>query len=135
MSFQESIVVWIGREPTLDEEISALEEDDIFEMANLSEHQTGIPGVVFISTAMGSHGPRVKYYARTGPGQSSFSVAVASEPRVLANSMDERDLARMAPTVLKWVELNHEALSRFWWEGKFWLDEEITAFKAALVKV
>ena len=135
MSFQEPIVVWIGREPTLDEEISALEEEDIFEMANLSEHQTGIPGVVFISTAMGAHGPRVKYYAKTGPGQASFSVAVASEPRVLANSMDERDLARMAPAVLEWVELNHETLSRFWWEGKFWLDEKFTAFKAALVKV
>jgi hypothetical protein len=135
MSFQESITVWIDREPTLDEEIGALEEDDIFEMANLSEHQTGIAGIVFISTVMGAHGPRVKYYARTGPGQASFSVAVASEPRVLANSMDERDLARMAPAVLKWVELNHEALSRFWWEGKFWVDDEVAAFKAALVKV
>lgn len=135
MSFQESITVWIDREPTLDEEIGALEEDDIFEMANLSERQTGIPGIVFISTVMGSHGPRVNYYAKTGPGQPSFSIAVASEPRVLANSMDDREMMRMAPMVLKWVELNHEALSRFWWEGKFWEDDEVAAFKAALIKV
>ncbi len=135
MGFQEAPVVWIDREPTLDEEIGALGDEDVFEMANLSEHQTGIHGVVFISTVMGAHGPRVKCYAKTGPGQPSFSVAVASEPRVLASSMEDRDLARLAPPVLKWVRLNHEALSRFWWEGKFWLDEEVTAFKAALLKI
>ncbi|AQR60364.1 hypothetical protein BZG35_00855 [Brevundimonas sp. LM2] len=135
MSVHESIAVWIDREPTREEEISALEDEDIFEMANLGEKQTGIPGVVFISTVMGSHGPRVKYYLRTGPAQPSFSVAVASQPRVLANSMDDRDMNRMAPLVLEWVRLNHEALASFWWEGKFWLDEDVAAFKAALVKV
>ncbi len=135
MSFQESITVWIDREPTLDEELAALDEEDVFEMANLSERQTGVPGVIFISTAMGAHGPRVKYYAKTGAGQPSFSVAVASEPRVLASSMEDRDLSRMAPVVLNWVRLNHEALARFWWEGKFWLDDEVADFKAALIKV
>ena len=131
----ENIAGWIDREPTLDEEIGALHDEDIFEMANLTEDQTGVPGVVFISTVMGAHGPRVRYYLKTGPGQGSFSVAVASEPRVLANSLDERDLSRMAPKVLEWVRLNHEALARFWWEGKFWPDPEVTAFKASLKKV
>ena len=135
MGVRDNIAVWIDREPTLDEELAAFNEEDVFEMANLSEQQTGIPGTVFISTMMGAHGPRVKYYAKTGPGQPSFSVAVASEPRVLASSMEERDLARMAPIVLEWVQLNHEALARFWWEGKFWPDEDVTAFKAALVNV
>jgi hypothetical protein len=41
--------------------------------------------------------------------QPSFSVAVASEPRVLANRLDGRDPNRMAPTVIEWVRLNHEA--------------------------
>lgn len=131
----ENIAVWTEREPTLDEEIGALDDEDIFDMANLTEDQTGVPGVVFISTVMGAHGPRVKYYLKTGPGQSSFSVAVASEPRVLANSLDDRDLNRMAPKVLEWVRLNHEALARFWWEGKFWPDPEVTAFKASLKKI
>lgn len=131
----ENIAAWIDREPTLDEEIGALHDEDIFEMANLTEDQTGVPGVVFISTVMGAHGPRVKYYLKTGSGQGSFSVAIASEPRVLANSLDERDLGRMAPKVLEWVRLNHEALARFWWEGKFWPDPEVTAFKASLKKI
>lgn len=135
MAVHETIAVWIDREPTLDEEIGALGDEDTFEMANLTEDQTGVPGVVFISTVMGSHGPRVKYFSKTGPGQPSFSVAVASEPRVLAYSIDERELNRMAPAVLEWVRLNHEALARFWWEGKFWTDAEVTAFKASLTKV
>lgn len=135
MSFQESITVWIDREPTREEEIGALDDEDIFEMANLSEKHTGIPGVVFISTVMGAHGPRVKYYLKTGPAQPSFSVAVASQPRVLANSMDERDMNRMAPAVLEWVALNHEALSSFWWEGKYWTFEDVGDFVAGLKKV
>ena len=135
MGFEDNIAVWIDREPTREEEIGALDDEDTFEMANLTERQTGVQGIVFISTAMGAHGPRVKYYLKTGPDQPSFSVAVASEPRVLASSIEERDLKRMAPAVLEWVRINHEALARFWWEGRHWTDEEVTAFKAALVKV
>ncbi len=135
MGFSEKPAVWTDREPTLDEEIGALDEEDIFEMANLVEDQTGIVGIVFISTVMGAHGPRVKYVLKTGAGQPSFSVTVASEPRVLASSMAARDLNRRAPPVLEWVRRNHEALARFWWEGKHWTDHEVTAFKAGLRKV
>ena len=135
MSVHENIAVWIDREPTLDEELGALGDEDVFEMANLPEARTGVPGVIMISTAMGSHGPRVKVYLKTGPGQPSFSVAVASEPRVLANSLDDRALNRMAPTVIEWVRLNHEALARFWWDGAFWMHDEVQAFIADLKKV
>lgn len=135
MGFSEKPAVWTDREPTLDEEIGALDDEDIFDMANLVEDQTGIAGIVFISTGMGAHGPRVKYFLKTGAGRPSFSVAVASEPRVVASSLPDRDLARMAPPVLEWVRLNHEALTRYWWEGKFWTDHEATAFKAGLKKV
>ena len=135
MGFSEKPAVWTDREPTLDEEIGALDEEDIFEMANLTEDQTGIAGIVFISTVMGAHGPQVKYFLKTGPGQPSFSVSVASEPRVVASSLPDRDFARMAPPVLEWVRLNHEDLARFWWEGKFWTDPEVAAFTVSLRKV
>lgn len=135
MGFQEAPVVWLDREPTLDEEIDALAEGDVFEMANLVEAQTGVAGTIFISTIMGSHGPRVKYYPRRGGQEPSFSVAIASEPRVVANSLPHHELARMAPAVLEWTRLNHEALSRFWWEGKTWSDPEVTEFKKGLKKV
>ena len=137
MSFQESITVWIDREPTLDEELLAMTEEDVLEMANLSEAETGVPGVIMISTIMGRHGPRVKYFVKPGRHQPSFSVAIASEARVVAKSdeFDEKAFARLAPLVMQWVELNQEALNRFWWSGNELMNEEVQAFIAQLEKV
>jgi hypothetical protein len=135
MGVHETIAVWADREPTLDEEIGLLGDEDVFEMANLSEDQTGVPGVVFISTAMGSHGPRVKFFLKPGRNQPSFSVAIAAEPRVVGNSLPERDLARFSPAVIEWVALNHVALTRFWWDGPDWVNTEVQTFIDALQKV
>jgi hypothetical protein len=126
MEVRETVTVWIDREPTLDEEIGALTDEDVFDMANLTEAQTGITGVITITTVMGQHGPRVKYFIRRG--QPSFSVAIASEPRVVANSMDDRDLSRMAPRVIEWVRLNHERLNAFWWDGAHWMQPDVQSF-------
>lgn len=112
MELEDRAASWRDREPTLDEELQALGEEDVFEMTNLKEKHTGVPGVIFISTAMGAHGPRVKYYLKAGGDQPSFSVAVGPDPRVLASSLDDRDVARMAPSVTAWVRLNHAALGR-----------------------
>ena len=135
MSFEENPAVWTDREPTLDEEIGALGDEDTLDMANLVEAQTGIPGIVTITTVMGKHGPRVKYLLKPGRHQPSFSVAVAATPRVVANSLDERDLHRMADKVLAWVALNHEALAAFWWDGADWTAPDVQAFIERLKKV
>ena len=135
MGFNENSAAWTDREPTLDEEIGLLDDEDVFEMANLGEDQTGVPGTIMISTAMGRHGPRVKYFLKPGRHQPSFSVAVSSEPRVVANSLPERDMARTAPMVMAWVAENHAALSRFWWDGPDWMEAEVRAFVDALKKV
>lgn len=50
--------VWTDREPTLDEEISAPAEGDVFEMANLPPDWTGVLAAIFISTGLGRHGAR-----------------------------------------------------------------------------
>ena len=39
-----------------------LSDDIVVDMANLTSAQTGIAGTILISTAMGAHGPRVKYF-------------------------------------------------------------------------
>lgn len=135
MGVSEQPAAWTDREPTLDEEIGALGDEDIFDMANLAEAQTGVPGVITITTMMGRHGPRVKYLLKTGRHQPSFSVAIAATPRVVANSLDERDLKRMAAKVIEWVALNHEALAAFWWEGADWLAPDVQTFIAALKKL
>jgi hypothetical protein len=40
-----------------------LVDDDVVEMSNLTTAQTGVPGTIFISTAMG---PRVKIFLAAG---------------------------------------------------------------------
>jgi len=135
MGFSEKPAVWTDHEPTLDEEIGALDDGDTFDMANLVESQTGVPGIVTITTVMGKHGPRVKYFVEPGRRQPSFSVALATTPRVVANSLDDRDLKRMAPDGIEWVALNHEALAAFWWDGAGWLAPDVQAFIANLKKV
>lgn len=137
MSLHDNIAVWIDREPTLDEELRALDDEDVVEMANLGEQDTGVPGVIMISTIMGRHGPRVKYFVKPGRRQPSFSVAIASEPRVVACSdeFDERVFSTIAPRVIAWVERNHAALNRFWWQGNDLMNEEVQAFIRTLEKV
>jgi hypothetical protein len=121
-------------EPTLAQELAAI-GDGVAEMTNLQEGDTGIAGVIFISTMMGRHGPRVKYFIRAGRDQPSFSVSIADEPRVLANSLPRRHLDRASPAVIEWVKLNREALLRFWNEGDAFSVRELTEFVASLQKL
>jgi hypothetical protein len=123
------------REPTLTEELASLGEEDIFEMVNLREQDTGVAGTLFVSTALGAHGPRVKFYLKPGRDQPSFSVSLTDPPRVLASSLPVRELNRFAPAVIAWVKLNREDLLRFWNEGQTWDVRELAAFVAELKKV
>ena len=122
-------------EPTLGDELAALGDEDILEMTNLQEEDTGIPGVIFVSTAMGSHGPRVKYFLKAGRNQPSLSVSISAEPTVLASSLSQRDTRKVSPLVLEWVKLNHEALLTFWEEGETWSVRDVVAFVESLKKV
>jgi len=124
-----------SREPTLEEELAMFGEEDVFEMVNLREQDTGIAGTVFISTIAGAHGPRVKYYLKPGRHQPSFSVAIQKEPRVLANGLPVHEMRRIAPSVIAWVKLNHVALLRFWNEGETWDVRELAAFATSLQRV
>ena len=109
-----------------------LGDDDLMDFMNLTSLRTGVSGIVFISTAMGRHGPRVKYFVKTGKGEPSFSVSIAAEPRVVATSLPDRVTAQMAPSVIAWVKLNHVELTKFWNEGDTWTDEEVDSFRDRL---
>ena len=122
-------------EPTLRQEIAALGDDDLMELMNLGTRRTGIKGTIFVSTAMGSHGPHIKYFEKTGPGQQSFSVSIEASPSVMSNSLPERVCTQMAPQVISWVRLNRDPLLRLWNAGQFWSEEEVGAFQNALQKV
>jgi len=112
-----------------------LAQDDVVEMANLTTPQTGVPGTIFISTAMGGHGPRVKYFLQPGRSQPSFSVAIADVPTVVANSLPVRVVRELSPQVIDWVSRNKDALLDFWYHGDTWTQPEVNDFIQKLQRV
>ena len=122
--------------PTLaDAGESAPREDGVFEMANLTEAQTGVPGTIYVSTEEGGHGPRVKYFLKPGRSQPSYSVSIADTPTLLVSSLNEREVRRTLAKVAVFVAQNRQALLDFWHEGDGWTDPQVSAFKAALKPV
>ena len=124
--------IQIPADTRLAEELS---DDDVVEMANLTTAQTGVPGTIFISTAMGGHGPRVKYFLQPGRSQPSFSVAVADVPTVVANSLPVRVVRQRSPQVVDWVSRNQDALLDFWHRGDTWTQPEVNDFIQKLRRV
>jgi hypothetical protein len=125
-------VALIPVDPPLAEELVG---EDMVEMANLTSAQTGVPGTIFISTAMGAHGPRVKYFVQPGRIQPSFSVSISDPPAVVANSLPARTVRQMAPQVIAWVALNKDALLDFWQHGDTWTQPEVNDFIQRLRRV
>jgi hypothetical protein len=112
--------------------VEELAQEELVEMANLTSAQTGITGTIFISTAMGAHGPRVKYFLQPGRTQPSFSVSVADAPTVVANSLPARIVRQFSPQVIDWVSRNKDALLDFWHHGDTWTQPEVNAFMQRL---
>jgi len=109
--------------------------EEVVDMANLTSAQTGVPGTIFISTAMGSHGPRVKYFLQPGRMQPSFSVSIADPPALVANSLPPRTVHQMAPQVIEWVQRNRDDLLDFWNNGDSWTQPQVNDFIQRLRRV
>jgi hypothetical protein len=112
-----------------------LAREELVEMANLTSAQTGITGTIFISTAMGAHGPRVKYFVQPGRTQPSFSVSIGEIPVVVANSLPLRTVRQTSPRVVEWVSRNKDALLDFWHHGDTWTQPEVNDFIQKLQRV
>jgi hypothetical protein len=120
-----STIARIPPDTLLAQELS--DADDV-DMANLSDAQTGITGTIFISTAMGGHGPRVRYFQQPGRTQPRFSVSISDAPAVVANSLPPRVVRQMSPLVIEWVSRNKDALLDFWHHGDTWTQPEVNDF-------
>jgi hypothetical protein len=125
-------VMQIPADAALAEELAT---EEVVEIANLTSAQTGIAGTIFISTAMGQYGPRVKYFIQPGRTQPSFSVSVADAPAVAANSLPLRTVRQMAPRVIEWVLRNKDALLDFWSNGDSWTQPQVNDFIQRLRRV
>jgi hypothetical protein len=116
----------------LEEELAS---EEVVEMANLTSAQTGVPGTIFISTAMGAHGPRVKYFLQPGRTQPSFSVSILDAPEVVANSLPVRVVRQRSPQVIEWVLSNKDDLQDFWHRGDTWTQPEVNDFIQRLRRI
>ena len=109
--------------------------DDPVEMTNLRERHTGVPGVIFISTRQGQHGPRVKWYPQRAGAADPFLTITLEEPaRVLNHGVNPRD-ASAAVAAVQWVDMNREALLRLWSQGMVWDVDELAEFYRSLEKL
>jgi hypothetical protein len=127
-----SAAVQVPADASLAEELAC---EELVEMANLTSAQTGVAGTIFISTATGAHGPRVKYFLQPGRSQPSFSVSIAEIPAVVANSLPARVVRQMSPQVVEWVSHNRDALLDFWHHGDTWTQPEVNDFIQQLRRV
>jgi len=112
-----------------------LADDDVLETANLTTAQTGVPGAIFISTAIGGYRPRVKYFLQPGRSQPSFSVSVVDTPTVVANSLPVRVVRQRSPQVIDWVSRNQHPLWDFWHHGEIWTQPEVNDFIQKLQRI
>ena len=125
-------VLQVPADPLLADELAT---EEVVEMANLTSAQTGVPGTIFILTAIGAHGPRVKYYLQPGRTQPSFSVTISDNPIVAANSLPIRVVRQVSPQVIAWVSRNKHALLDFWHHGDTWTQPQVNAFIQDLQRI
>lgn len=105
------------------------DEDTLIEMANLTERDTNVPGTIFVSTALGAHGPRVKWYPGTPGRQLPCLIAsIGPEPAIRDDFVGPPASRSVTPLLLRWVGQNQEALLRFWNEGETWDRHQVSAF-------
>lgn len=110
--------------------------DELFDMVNLPRKDTGVEGTIYISTAQGQHGPRIKWFPQRPSREAPcLTVTLDAEPRVLNHGLQARVAAAATPIVRSWVEANREALLRFWNDGLSWTRDEVDAFVDGLNKL
>ena len=110
---------------------------ELLDMANLVEAETGLAGIIYVSTQQGTHGPRVKWYPSRpkSRGDDCLSVTIAADPKVFNHRIPKAVETRMADSLKGWVALNHQELLDFWQNGWKWTRTEVTAFFDNLKKV
>lgn len=92
-----------------------LDEEDLYEMANVREKQSGIPFIIFISSkdaALSKHGPRIKVsnFRDKWDPQDNFVITIP-ELRVIGKtklSIDQID------DLNDWVLLNQKLILKYW---------------------
>jgi hypothetical protein len=99
------------------ETAEAQESDDLFEMANLFPHRTGLPMTVWVSPRGGArHDLRIKVNMTHGNQMNAANTAVVGvrpAPHMIAGRLSPED----ERLVFEWIAMNTAALLAYW-EGQ-----------------
>lgn len=110
-------------------------DDDMSDMVNLPREDTGLDGIIYVSTAHGAHAPRVKWYpGRPDRDGACLSVTLDTPQRVINHGLPLRVARQAEPAIVGWVEGNRAALLGFWHHGLSWTRQEVNAFVAGLAR-
>jgi hypothetical protein len=109
-----------------------LEDERLFEMANVVKEQTGLPFIIWILPKMSSHGARIKVqgdYSNKLRKDLLFIVTISDEPKVIGDTgeLSESDIN----LAKEFVELNMEVLLDYWNE----VDVNLASIFSKLKKV
>jgi len=92
--------------------------NELMEMANVATKRTGLNQVIWISSKMGSHGPRIKVSNNNSKFDLSdnFSVSISDNPEVISGEVKIKnsDLKK----IKEWIKLNRNVLMKLW-EGQY----------------
>lgn len=99
--------------PGFDEEKSVFGlvcDEEMFDMTSLSSRRTGVPGTIYMATAQGQHGPRIKWYPdRPSRDAPCLVVTLEVPPHPINHGLSLR-IARQGEPALRWAAQNRTAL-------------------------
>ena len=127
-----------AREFIKDQTNNLTEEDvHLVEMANLPPEDTGVKGVIYISSMQGSHGPRVKWFPQAPRSTNDPCLSVSIDPNPTARNLNlpKRIAEGAVDSVTAWVKLNQIKLLDYWNNGYSWTRTQVNTFIDGLEKL
>lgn len=89
-----------------------LSKQQMWEMANIEQEDTGLSVIVYVSPKNANHGPRIKFvnsYSKRYDGSKTIPMSIEDSPKILTKFKPEisnKDIE----LIKKWVVLNKQVL-------------------------
>lgn len=110
--------------------------DEMVGVMNLWPEDTGVPGIIFISTQIAAYGPRIKWWPRNPSKEGPCLVVVLEDPpRAINLGLLAPDARQGERDAVEWARLNREALLEYWKDGALWGRQRFEAFLDGLQKL
>lgn len=102
-------------------ELKKIDNQSLFEMANISTKKTGLPVIVWISVKFENHKPRIKIMNKN----CKVSISIEDKPQILVGNCKSNKIIEQ---VKKWIKINKNVLLDYW-NMKITTDEAIELLK------